>query len=83
MIKKIKVRASLAAQDVVISTDFIRLDALLKFCGAVKSGGEAKTLIQDGMVSVDGEVCLMRGKKLRDGQRVKINDTIYRVVYNG
>ena len=47
MIKKIKVRASLAAQDVVISTEFIRLDALLKFCGAVKSGGEAKNLIKD------------------------------------
>ena len=52
-----------------IETPFIRLDALLKFAGAVETGGEAKLLIQDGQVSVNGEPCTMRGKKLYPGDR--------------
>lgn len=46
-----------------INTDFIKLDALLKYSGMVLTGGEAKLLIQDGEVCVNGEVCTMRGKK--------------------
>ena len=53
-----------------IQTDYIKLDALLKFAALVASGGEAKTVIAEGLVSVNGEVCTMRGKKLRPGDRV-------------
>ncbi|MBQ7094030.1 MAG: RNA-binding S4 domain-containing protein [Clostridia bacterium] len=57
-----------------ISTEFIKLDALLKFVNLVSSGGEAKILIADGQVSVNGEVCLMRGKKIRPGDTVSLGD---------
>ncbi|MBQ2911937.1 MAG: RNA-binding S4 domain-containing protein [Clostridia bacterium] len=57
-----------------ISTEFIKLDALLKFANLVSSGGEAKILISDGQVSVNGEVCLMRGKKIRPGDTVSLGD---------
>lgn len=58
------------AQDIPISTEFIRLDSLLKFANLIETGGMAKTLIQEGEVKVNGEVCTMRGKKLRDGDVV-------------
>jgi ribosome-associated protein len=54
-----------------IHTEFIRLDALLKLAGVTPTGGEAKLLIQEGGVSVNGEPCLMRGKKLIPGDRVE------------
>ncbi len=50
-----------------ITTEFIRLDHLLKLGGAVDTGGQAKFAIQNGEVTVNGEVCTMRGKKMRDG----------------
>ena len=50
-----------------ISTEFIKLDAALKFASMVESGGEAKEAVQEGLVTVNGEVCTMRGKKLRPG----------------
>ena len=53
-----------------INTEFIKLDALLKFAGLCETGGEAKELIQGGAVKVNGEVCTMRGKKLRPGDVV-------------
>ena len=53
-----------------IQTDYIKLDALLKFAALVASGGEAKTVIAEGLVSVNGEVCTIRGRKLRAGDRV-------------
>ena len=53
-----------------ISGDYIKLDALLKYAALVGSGGEAKAVIADGLVSVNGEVCLMRGKKIRPGDVV-------------
>ncbi len=56
---------------VPITTEFIKLDALLKFAGVTETGGEAKQAIQDGEVQVNGEVCTMRGKKLRPGDRVE------------
>ena len=52
---------------VKISTEYIKLQDLLKFTGAVETGGEAKEVIQAGQVLVNGEVCAMRGKKLRPG----------------
>ena len=54
-------------REVTIKTEFIKLDALLKFENLVMSGGEAKIVIQEGLVSVNGEVCTMRGKKIRSG----------------
>lgn len=56
-----------------ISTEFIKLDQLLKFVNAVDGGGMAKNVIQDGLVKVNGEVELQRGKKLRDGDTVEFN----------
>ena len=52
---------------ITITTEFIRLDALLKLGGALDTGGQAKFVIQNGEVEVNGEVCTMRGKKMRDG----------------
>ncbi|MCF0123725.1 MAG: RNA-binding S4 domain-containing protein [Ruminiclostridium sp.] len=55
-----------------IITEFIKLDSLLKLANVVSSGGEAKMLIQDGGVLVNGEPCTMRGKKLRSGDIVTL-----------
>ena len=55
-----------------IKTEFIKLDAFLKFAGLVGTGGEAKIRIQEGQVTVNGEVCTMRGKKLRPGDTVAL-----------
>lgn len=55
-----------------IQTEFIKLEALLKFAGLVGTGGEAKVRIQEGEVSVNGAVCTMRGKKLRPGDTVTL-----------
>ena len=57
-------------ESVGISTEFIRLDALLKLTGIAGTGGEAKMLIQTGQIRVDGEICYQRGKKIRQGQTV-------------
>ena len=57
---------------ILIHTDFIKLDAMLKFAGLVETGGEAKLLIQQGQVQVNGEVFTMRGKKLRGGDTVTL-----------
>ena len=56
---------------VAITTEFIKLQDALKFANVVYSGGEAKTVILEEMVKVNGEVCTMRGKKLRPGDRVE------------
>ena len=60
-------------EKITISTDFIKLDALLKFAGAVGTGGEAKIAIAEGMVFVNGEVCTMRGKKIYPGDVIKFD----------
>ena len=57
-------------EKIQITTEFIKLDALLKFAALVGTGGEAKMVIADGMVQVNGEVCTMRGKKIRPGDEV-------------
>ena len=64
----------MSKNSIKITTEFIKLDALLKFASMVGSGGEAKTLIQNGEVLVNGEVCTMRGKKIRPGDTVKLGD---------
>ena len=64
---------------IAIRDEYIKLDSFLKYAGAVLSGGEAKELIQGGKVSVNGEVCTMRGKKMRPGDEAEIGGKIYRV----
>lgn len=54
-----------------IREDHIRLDALLKFAAVAETGGEAKQMIQEGEVSVNREVCLQRGRKIRSGDIVR------------
>ena len=61
-------------QKILIHTEFIKLDALLKYAGLCETGGEAKELVQNGAVKVNGEVCTMRGKKLRPGDIVTTPD---------
>lgn len=56
--------------EIAIITEFIKLDSLLKFAGAAETGGEAKEAVQNGEVLYNGEVCTMRGKKVRPGDKV-------------
>ena len=56
-----------------IYTEFIRLDALLKLTSVVETGGQAKSVIQNGEVTVNGDICTMRGKKIRPGDQVVFN----------
>ena len=63
--------AFLSMETIQINTDFIKLDAFLKFAALVGTGGEAKMVIADGMVKVNDETCTMRGKKLRAGDKVE------------
>ena len=62
---------------VKINTEYIKLDAFLKFVGAVETGGEAKLAIQNGEVKVNGDLCGMRGKKLRPGDRAELDGRVY------
>ena len=57
---------------IMIHTEYIKLQDLLKFAGLAETGGESKILIQEGLVEVNGEVCTMRGKKLRGGDKVTL-----------
>lgn len=66
----------MSEEHIKINTEFIKLEALLKFAGTVETGGEAKLAIQDGEVKVNGEVCTMRGKKLRPGDRVELDSQV-------
>lgn len=59
--------------NITITTEFIKLDSLLKFANAVATGGEAKQIVQDGLVKVNGETCTMRGKKIRPGDVVEVD----------
>ena len=59
--------------EIKIETEFIKLDALLKFANLVSSGGEAKIRIAEGEVLVNGEICTMRGKKLRSVDTVELD----------
>ena len=60
-------------EQIKITTEFIKLQQLLKFSGAADIGSEAKDMVASGIVSVNGEVCTMRGKKLRPGDIAEIN----------
>jgi len=74
---KVTVRKKSNDVPVVIGTEFIKLEAALKYANATESGGMAKTVIQEGEVKVNGEVCTMRGKKLYPGDKVEFMNTTY------
>ena len=64
---KVTVKKKEVSRPLEISTEYIKLQDALKLANLVGSGGEAKVLIQEGQVTVNGEICTMRGKKLRPG----------------
>ena len=66
---KVTVKKKDNAQPLSIHTEYIKLQDALKYANVVYSGGEAKQLIQEEQVLVNGEVCTMRGKKLRSGDK--------------
>lgn len=68
-------------EEIHITTEYIKADAFLKFAGVCATGGQAKFMIEDAQVSVNGEVCTMRGKKLRVGDTVSIvGGATYKIV---
>lgn len=75
-----KIKVKIAEREKIpvnIKTEYIKLDALLKYVSAVMTGGEAKMVIEDGLVRVDGERCLQRGKKIRNGMVVTYDGKDY------
>ena len=58
-------------REIVITTEFVKLQDLLKLAGLVETGGEAKERIQAGEARVNGEPCVQRGKKIRPGEVVE------------
>lgn len=67
-------------QTIEIKGEFIRLDALLKFSGITMTGGEAKQLILESRVTVDGEICTQRGKKIHPGNSVGFMQTVLKIM---
>ena len=67
--------------EITITTEYIKLQDLLKFSTLTSTGGEAKILVQEGAVSVNGDVCTQRGKKIRPGDEVQIADILLTVKY--
>lgn len=65
--------------EIKITTDFIKLDSFLKLASAVSTGGHAKMVITGGEVKVNGQVCIMRGKKLHEGDIVEFEGITYKV----
>lgn len=66
-------------EKIKINTEFIKLDSLLKFAALVGTGGEAKYVITEGLVSVNGEVCTMRGRKIYPGDRVEFAENVLEI----
>lgn len=66
-------------ESIKIKEEFIRLDSALKLAGLVETGGHAKIVIQNGEVLVNGEVCTMRGKKLRSGDVAEFNNVAFKI----
>ncbi len=66
---------------ITITTEYIKLQDLLKFAAVASTGGEAKIMVQEGQVTVNGEVCTQRGRKIRPGDDVCANGAHYTVSY--
>ena len=60
--------------EINITTEYIKLDQFLKLCGAAQTGGQAKIMIAEGMITVNGEITIQRGKKIRKNDIVEIKD---------
>ena len=67
-------------EEIAIRSEFIKLDSFLKFAGVTDTGGQVKEAVLEGLVLVNGEVCTMRGKKIRPGDVVVIDDLELHVV---
>lgn len=67
------------AEKIKIDSEYIRLQDLLKLSGVCSTGGMAKIVIQNGEVLVNGEVCTMRGKKMRHGDTAEYDNTLIEV----
>ena len=67
--------------EIKITTEYIKLQDLLKLASLTATGGEAKVVIQEGEVAVNGSVCMMRGKKIRPGDVVEFNGKKLTVAY--
>ena len=80
---KVTVKKKDTAVRVEISTEFIKLESAMKLMNIVPSGGSAKLEIQEGFVTVNGEICTMRGKKLYPGDRFCYEGEEFLVVSNG
>ncbi len=80
---KVTVKKKDTAVRVAISTEFIKLESAMKLMNIVPSGGSAKLEIQEGFVTVNGEVCTMRGKKLYPGDRFCYEGEEFLVVNDG
>lgn len=68
-------------QPVSIDTDYIKLDSFLKLANLVMSGGEAKLVIQEGLVTVNGQTETRRGRKLYPGDRVELSEQVVMVTH--
>ena len=66
-------------KNIKIKEEFIRLDSALKLAGLVETGGHAKIVIQNGEVLVNDEICTMRGKKLRSGDKAEFNGFTFKI----
>ena len=66
-------------QSIKIHTDYIKLQDLLKLTGVCDTGGAAKIAVQSGEVSVNGEICAMRGKKIRPGDLISYQNQVFQV----
>ncbi len=75
-----KAKFIIMSKNIEIHEEFIRLDSLLKFAGIAETGGQSKFIIQNGEVLVNGEVCTMRGKKMRDGDTAQFENKFVKVV---
>lgn len=67
-------------KEIKIETEFIKLDSFLKWCGAVGSGSDAKMLIANGEVKVNGEIELRRGRKLYNSDTIEFDNDTYKVI---
>ena len=80
MKKTIKVKAIKKEEKIIkIDPPFIKLDSLLKLCDIAQTGGHAKILIQEGLVEVNGEICDQRGRKIKGGDKIRFEDTVFSV----
>lgn len=62
-----------------ISTEFIKLDQFLKYCGEAENGAHAKDMILEGMIKVNGEVEMRRGKKLYKGDKIEVSEKEFEI----